>query len=416
MQTKIRTRIDHLLWVWGWVALVACGESQPADTGGSTSVAALGDTVVVTSQRPPTLDTAHMEMVARIGRFDGPDDFLLTGVESFAVGARGEVYVADDGIKVFSPDGSTVRQIARTGQGPGEVRTVIGMAVDDLGRLLASDLGNRRIAVYDTSGTILDHWRLPYGRPVYGRPAVVPIGNGQVLVGLNPAIDRSVGPQGGFPRPIFLRLDRTGTVLDTVLAPARMGEKCQTLDDPVFSRGYWQDIREPLVPKLKWTAGTSGEVVLGCPTDYVVDRVQADGTVLRFSHLREPVIEPPEVRKSYVEHQKPWSGLPPPEVKPYFHRLNVGRGGRLWVWPGHPREKHHFPGPPSTTYWSDPRVGTFDVFDAEGRFLGPVLLPPGVQYHWHPGYEEPFFAGDTAWLVRRDSLDVEYVDRMKIIW
>ena len=405
---------------------LACGESADHIDADLVSVQVVGDTTTATSERPEVLDTARLVQVARIGQFDGPEEFLLSGVESFTVGWRGEVYVADEGIRVFSPDGSEVRRIARTGEGPGEVGVVIGMAVDDLGRLLASDLRNRRIAVYDTSGTVLDHWRLPNGRPIYGRPAVVPFPGNQTLIGVNPPLDPSSGPQGGFPRPIYVRFDSAGTVLDTVFAPTRFGEKCTTLDDPRFASGFWQDIRESLYPKLKWTASRFGEVVLGCPAEYVVDRVRANGAVLRLSHLREPVVEPQEVRDFFVSslEQSPnwasrglnWQGPRPPEEKPHYHRLNVGRGGRLWIWPGHPREELEFAGPPVVKYWQDPRIGAFDVFEPDGHFLGPVLLPEGVDYRWHPGYGEPFFAGDTVWLVRYDSLDVSYVDRMSIEW
>lgn len=43
-------------------------------------------------------------------------------------------------------------------------------------------------------------------------------------------------------------------------------------------------------------------------------------------------------------------------------------------------------------------------------------MPDGVFFEWFTGYEAPYFAGDTAWIVRRDSLDVRYIDRMIIQW
>lgn len=399
---------------------------EPLPTGSeSLSVQVIGDTTVVTTRRPASLDTAHLVQVARIGRFDGPEEYLLTGVEAFAVGAYGEIYVADGGIRVFAPDGSAVRQISRTGEGPGEVGPVSGMEVDESGRLLAVDIRNRRVAVLDTSGVPLDHWRLPDGRPGYGRNAIIPIPGNEALLHLNPWLDPSGGPQA-FPRPIYVRLDSAGAVLDTVFAPARLTKGCPTLDDSHFSIGFWQDLREPLFPKVKWTASRTGEVVLGCPAKYEIDRVQPDGTVLRISHERDPMSEPAEVRRRFVESREEnppwgnqdwhWEGPRPPENKPYYHQLIVGRGGRLWVWPGHLRVPIKVGTNPVRTTWVDPTTGTFDVFESDGRFLGPVLLPDGVVYEWHPGYEAPFFAGDTVWMVRRDSLDVRYIDRMLIEW
>ena len=335
------------------------------------------------------------------------------------------MYVADGGIRVFSPDGSEVRRIARTGQGPGEVGPVSEMEVDESGRLLAVDIRNRRVAVFDTSGVVLDHWRLPPGRPGYGRSALVPFPGKQTLLQLNPPID-PLGEPEPFPRPIYVRLDSVGMVLDTVFAPARFTEACPLLDDPHFRMSSSPDFREQFFPKVKWTAGRSGEVVIGCPANYEIDRIRPDGTVLRISHRRDPVIEPSKVTKSFVEQAetsirgtgRDWSGKgpEPPEQKPYYHRLLVGRSGRLWVWPGHPRVPWQSPEPPGKTFWLDPTTGTFDVFETDGRFLGHIMLPEGVVYQWSSPFEEPFFAGDTVWLVRRDSLNVRYIDRMLIEW
>jgi len=390
------------------------------------SIQEIGDTVILATQRPAKLDTAHLVQSARIGRFDGPEEYLLFGQFQFTVGWRGEVYVAyRDGIRVFSPDGLEVRRIARGGEGPGEVVSPYGMAVDEGGRLLVVDARSRRVAVFDTSGAVLDHWRLPYGRPGNGRSAVIPIPGNQTFLPLNPLLDPRGSPQP-FPRPILVRLDSAGAVLDTVFAPSRLTQGCPTLDEPYFSRGYWQDLREPMFPKVKWTASSSGEVLYGCPAVYEIDRVQPDGTVLRVSHEREPMIESEEGRRFFVESWDwisgrstsgwRWQGSEPPEQKPYFHRMIVGRGGRLWVWPGFPTEPMHDVGPPFGTVWSDPVTGAFDVFDTDGSFLGPVLLPDGAEYKAFPGRWEPFIAGDTVWLIRQDSLDVKYLDRMLIEW
>jgi hypothetical protein len=159
----------------------------------SVSIQEIGDTVTVTTQRPVPVDTAHLAHVATFGRFDGPEEFVIAGVGAFTVGWRGEVYIVDDGIKVFSPDGSEVRRFSRTGEGPGEVESVAGLEVDEGGRLLVVDHGNRRVAVFDKSGAVLDHWRLPYGRPGFGRSAIIPIPEKETLLTLNPLLD----PEGG---------------------------------------------------------------------------------------------------------------------------------------------------------------------------------------------------------------------------
>jgi hypothetical protein len=217
-----------------------------------------------------------------------------------------------------------------------------------------------------------------------------------------------------------------GTVLDTVFAPVRFTEDCPLLDDPYFSTWASSDFREVVFPKVKWTAGRSGDVVIGCPAEYEIDRIRPDGTVMRIVHSREPLVEPQEARKGFVEQTEAafresgrdwsWKGPTPPEQKPYYHRLVVGRGGRLWVWPGHPRVPWQSPDLRGKVFWLDPTTGTFDVFETDGTFLGQVMLPDGVVYQWGTPWEEPFFAGDTIWLARRDSLNVRYIDRMLVKW
>ena len=405
------------------LVLTGCGEERTVGESDFFSTQRIGDTTIVTNLRWDHPDTALMVEVARIGKFNGPEEYLLSSTSAFTVGWRGEVYVADDdGIRVFSPDGLEVRRIARSGEGPGEIDYVVGLEVDESGRLLVVDYGNRRVAVLDTSGAVLDHWRLPYGRPGYGRSAVVPSPGGQTLLSLNPPFDPHGGPQT-FPRPILVRLDSLGRVLDTVMAPARLTDGCPTLDDPYFSTGFYQDHREPMFPKVKWTASRSGEVIYGCPASYQIDRVQPGGSVLRIIRERDPMLASREERQAFVEGWEwsrgvrvpgwSWKGPLPPEQKPYYHRIIPGRQGRLWVWPGFPRQLETSYG---TQAWKDPKTGTFDVFDASGHFLGPVLLPDGAEFAPFPGREAPFFSGDTVWLIRRDSLDVEYVDRMVIKW
>ena len=55
------------------------------------------------------------------------------------------------------------------------------------------------------------------------------------------------------------------------------------------------------------------------------------------------------------------------------------------------------------------RLGSpdWDVFDAEGRYLGVVTLPAGFD----PGQ----FRGDAVYGIWRDTLGVEYVKRLRIV-
>ncbi len=84
-----------------------------------------------------------------------------------------------------------------------------------------------------------------------------------------------------------------------------------------------------------------------------------------------------------------------PEVKPAIERFYVDDRGRLWVLPV---ARRGFEG------------RRFDVFDAHGRYLGPVELP-------FPLYTSvpPVFRDGRLYAVTRDELDVPYVVRARIV-
>jgi hypothetical protein len=98
-----------------------------------------------------------------------------------------------------------------------------------------------------------------------------------------------------------------------------------------------------------------------------------------------------------------------PRSKPYYYRLAVGRSGRVWVLRHAKAVKTepvpHFGSPdrPPLT-WVEPP--TFDVFESDGTFRGPVVLPLNFDAHE--------FHGDKIWGVHTDNEGVERVVRLRI--
>lgn len=395
-------------------------EERPSHT---VRIQVAGDTILVRNSWPPSPDTARLREVSTIGMVDGPEEYLLVGFTVFTVGERGEVYVADaDGIRVFSGNGETVRRVAGRGQGPNEVGRVGGMAVDQMGRLLVLDETNRRVAVFDTSGTILDNWRLPAGRPGRGQDAVVPQPEGETLIGFKEPLEPH-RPVRRFPFPVFLRVDSVGHPLDTIWVPDRLKNRCPLFDDAHWRMGIWDDLRELVFPKIKVAATRGGDLIFGCPADYEIERVDRSGVYRRILFDRPAARSSRDDRESFVDEWEKaferigrewqWLGEPPPEEIPRFQRILAGRRGRVWVWPGMPREKVDTLG--RSTYATS-RTGAFDVFSPEGRFLGIVSLPPGTDFLWYRWTDTPFFSGDTVWVMRRDSMDAQYISRMIVEW
>jgi hypothetical protein len=78
----------------------------------------------------------------------------LSGPQAFTIGPDGRFYVADTGndrVQVFTAGGVWERTIGASGSGTGQLRRPIGIAVTK-DRILISDLGNQRIAVFGLDG------------------------------------------------------------------------------------------------------------------------------------------------------------------------------------------------------------------------------------------------------------------------
>ncbi|HSH45322.1 MAG TPA: hypothetical protein VK966_05680, partial [Longimicrobiales bacterium] len=95
-----------------------------------------------------------------------------------------------------------------------------------------------------------------------------------------------------------------------------------------------------------------------------------------------------------------------------FRRILPGRDGRIWVLTSQPAEPEA-DAPPADPL-SAPAPGwrervVFDVFEADGTYLGQVAAPPGLATR-----PAPVFSGDRVWAVIRDGAGAERVVRFRI--
>jgi predicted membrane-bound mannosyltransferase/sugar lactone lactonase YvrE len=80
-----------------------------------------------------------------------------------AVDANGDIYVSDTGnkrVRVYTADGTYLRDIASGGSAPGQLDEPTGVEVSSDGRVFVADTWNRRIAIFDTQGTFLTNWQV----------------------------------------------------------------------------------------------------------------------------------------------------------------------------------------------------------------------------------------------------------------
>ena len=117
---------------------------------------------------------------------------------------------------------------------------------------------------------------------------------------------------------------------------------------------------------------------------------------------------PPNVNVNFPRNPK----YPPiPVTKPAMEALWPGEDGTVWVRRyavAHERTDLPPRDPddlrPRLTWWQYP---TFDVFGAEGQFLGTVVLPHNTEIRW--------FHSNYIWTVQPDEHDEDTAVRFRIV-
>ena len=95
------------------------------------------------------------EEVYRIGSLDGEDWEQFGNVRKVAFDGAGQLYVFDnqvDRIVVVGPAGEYLRGFGRRGEGPGEFRRAVAVAVFRDGRVVVADSGHRAYQIFGADG------------------------------------------------------------------------------------------------------------------------------------------------------------------------------------------------------------------------------------------------------------------------
>lgn len=390
------------------VLLLAAGCVESEREGGTLELerTQVGDTTIVRSTGGSVWgDSVRLVETLSIGELEGPPEYQFGQVQDLAVDAEGGVYVFDGhvpAIRYYDASGSYVRTVGGEGQGPGEYRDAsLGMAVRRSdGRLVMRDPRNMRMNVYEPDGSPSESWRIESGL-FTGRATTVDTAGHMYLKILTGPIERNE------PWPIgLLHMDDTGEIVDTLEVPELPADP----DEPGGTFGVQKE----------WAVSPLGGIVAGVSDRYVLHHVRPDGTVLRIERDAEPAPVHPDERAEH-EARLDWrwerqgqtitaDRVPVPEVKPIFRGIYVGDQGRIWVHryveavKDPSIEKRDDPDARPVVTWREPVV--FDVFEADGRFLGTVRVPPRTSLR--------VYRGDRVWGVRRGEFDEAYVVGFRI--
>ena len=344
------------------------------------------------------------EEVFRVGAIAGEDWEMFAHVKAVGFDASGNLYVVDGARTIVEPDmrilvfdasGKFVREFGSMGEGPGEFKMPIAVAVMRDGSMVVEDFGHRAYQLFDANGDFLRMVRMtPSG---FGLHNLLPDPRGGgVFMSKDESVSVTSGSAGGAPpappasRPLW-RMDfggeeaRNDTVVEGWLAP-----RGEAPDRPGLPPGE----RQAPVYEPPFLAGVlpDGSVVHSDSSAYEL-RITPPGPGKAPHVIRRPIRPRPVTREmeeaynSLVSNtasiRNPKTGeiseyeLPKrvfyPEVS-ILLALSATWEGRIWVQRrGEEAGKRVRIGPASLGLfgpknWRSP--GPIDVVSADGRYVG----------------------------------------------
>ena len=321
----------------------------------------------------------------------GLDEAYLFGEIIAVTRTDDRIYVLDrqvPTVRVYDSRGEHLMDIGRYGQGPGEFVYPTSVGIHPLsGELLVRNGQNGRINLYDAeTGQTVTSWRIRAGWTTDSPLVVTPDGRPWTLQLLNRSSDILDWELG------MVEVKPDGATGDTLRPPAFENEAAYVV---ARREGSSSRRRVPFTPEVLWAMSPSGAMIGGFSGEYGFEVHSLDGSRVVIEKEWDPVPVDRREAEWYVlgvtlrlQRQYPgwaWDGPSVPGHKPAYESLVPDRSGRIWVQrPG--------PGISLDGCVVDPRTAdelrrnpcweqssTFEVFDLEGRFLGPVSIPDGLQ-------------------------------------
>ncbi len=222
------------------------------------------------------------------------------------------------------------------------------------------DPGNNRISAYDSAGSFIRDFEINLGGLAGTTPVFATGGPDEIYLYGEPVPFMRGAQDTGMA--VLHRLDRTGTIVDTVAT--RPPSRWTRIMRPDSSFSY---AKPRLAPEPR-VAAAPGLVAVSFVAEYIVELRRPDGNLERRVTKRyenAPVTE--QVRDSVIDRlvqgpsrlpREALEQVPFAPVIPAIEDLVVDDRGQLWVDPFIPEAPNRW-----------------DVFDPDGRYMGPVYLP-----------------------------------------
>ena len=410
-----RLKRHSITWIPALLLAAACGGEAGSSTEWSGTVEDSAGVQLVRNSLQPMWGEAEawgFEVVLTIGEAAGDPDYQFGQIAGLDVTSDGRILILDNlaqHIKVYSSDGVFERTIGQAGSGPGEFGPgAAGLMVGNADTVIVPDAGNQRVNII-----LLDegeHTSFPL-RFEEGIPMRWQLSNSGVLAAQWRALN--LPNQEAVGLDLIARHAYDGSIVDTLLTPPR-GE--------TISFGSGLPEFHFFSPEPAWTLLNDGTFVHAMSNEYRLSVTDPDGGVVRVITMpSEPVPvseEDKEIITGFIVRLMGEQGVPPQALDaieqgisyedffPAFTQMRNGPEQSLWVQrigvPSDMTADERENWNPMLDQVSD----EWDVFDAEGRFMGFVTMPNRFT---------PFsLKGDLFYGVWRDEFEVQYVKIYRI--
>lgn len=349
-----------------------------------------------------------------IGEMAGDANYQFGLIAGVDVDQAGNVYVLDQqgqDVRVYDATGKYLRTIGQPGSGPGEIgRNAAGLEV--MGdQVYVADLGNQRLSRFSLEGEALGDTHIDFAKAIPARWDEMP--SGRLVVQLRHL--QFTGPDAAPTGDAIRAVNDDGTFGDTVgMLPA---------GETITMTGGRPQIKM-FSPEPIWDASEGGSLVSGRNNEFRLEVRDASGAVKRIimrSITPKPVTDRDKqvIRNTIRElAAKQAPGAPSAALDAYvssiqfgdnypmFASLALGPEGSIWA--QRVRSGEELAGGEKGTFDAQDLGSTdWDVFDAEGRYLGVVTFPGR--------YQPVRVVGDRFYGVAKDQLDVQTVKVYQVI-
>lgn len=397
------------------VLALGCAKGEAAPEWAGTVTDSAGIPIVVNPTSELWTDASRWTVTEelKIGSAEDEPDYQFVRVAGIAVGSDGRIYVMDQGaqqVRVFTSDGTFDGAIGGPGGGPGEFGAGAGPVLMGLGdTLLVPDLQQQRVNRYAPDGTSLGSYPMVFTDGLPLRWDATPSG---VIVNQLRPLALPNQPATDSMDLIAIR-DTDGSVTDTLMRVPSGKTIAFTSGGPEIT--FF--VAEPV-----WALTPDAGILFGVNDTYRIGVYSPDGALTRvITKPSEPMPVGERDRTVLLNAmERLWkeAGVPAQALDrlksairfadnfPAYLQFLSGPQNTVWVQgilapSSLSAEAQEFFNPQQDLGSSD-----FEVFDAEGRYLGVVTMPDR--------FTPLRFEGDVVYGIWRDELDVQYVVRLRI--